>query len=168
MKKEKLIILLNIIGANFYILGLSNIEGLEMKCFSFKGNDCLYVLAEFSFFSGIITGISLFIICKYNFTINKFLIIFIYLFLYSIDHHKEIVKHGFYNFILFIITTILIIISLYFIQFFLLLTSILLNFIRIKEEKPQKSIKAIKKEKNFFFCFNYYCNLHFLFSNKKI
>ena len=88
-----------------------------MKCFTYKGNDCLYILAKFSFISATITGMSLYIICKYNLKILKFFIFFIYLFLYLIDHHKEIVKHGFYNFILFLLATVLIIILLYFIQF---------------------------------------------------
>ena len=105
--KHFFILILHISGVLFYILSLTRIEGLEMKCFSFSGIQCYYILAKLTCISGIITCFILYIILykKYN-KMYFFIIMINYLFLYLIDHHKEIVKHGYYNFIGFLATTV--------------------------------------------------------------
>ena len=120
--KQLFILILHISGVLFYILSLTHIEGLGMKCFSYAGIQCYYTLAKLTCISGIITCITLYIILykKYN-KIHFFIIIINYLFLYLIDHQKEIVKHGYYNFIGFLTTTIFFFLLLNFIHFLIFL-----------------------------------------------
>ena len=120
--KQLFILILHISGVIFYILSLTPIEGLEMKCFSFSGIQCYYILAKLTCISGIITCFILYIILykKYN-KMYFFIIMINYLFLYLIDHHKEIVKHGYYNFIGFLATTVFFFWLLNFIHFLIFL-----------------------------------------------
>ena len=98
--KNIFILIFYFLGGFFYILSLTHIEGLGMNCFSHEGIQCCYILAEMTLISGLITGLSIYIILykKYN-KIHLLIIIIIYLLLYLFDHHSDIVKHGFYNFI---------------------------------------------------------------------
>ena len=94
------IIILYNIGIIFYIFSLTNINGVDMRCFKWKGVQCYYSLAILTLISSIFISISIYkiIFYKYN-KINLLLIFIIYLFLYLIDHNDGIQKHGFFNFI---------------------------------------------------------------------
>ena len=116
--KNIFIFIFYISGVIFYILSLTHIEGLGMTCFSYEGIECYYKLAKFIFISSIITSLSLYIILYNKFNkIHLILIIIIYLLLYLIDHHKDIVMHGFYNFIGFVISTSILFLLLCFFRF---------------------------------------------------
>ena len=116
--KNIFIFIFYISGVIFYILSLTHIEGLGMTCFSGGGIECYYKLAKFTFISSLITSFSLYIIIYNNYNkIHFFLIIIIYLLLYLIDHHKDIVIHGFYNFVGFSISTSMLFSLLFFLRF---------------------------------------------------
>ena len=118
MIKNILIFILYISGAIFYFLSLTHIEGLGMNCFSHGGIKCYYILAKLTLISGLLTGLSIYIIVlkKYN-KMHFLMIIVIYIFFFLLDHHSEIVKHGFYNFIGFSIITSIFFLSLNFFHF---------------------------------------------------
>ena len=103
------IIILYLAGFIFYLYGLTNINGVDMRCFKWKGVQCYYTLAILTFISSIFISISLFLIInlKYN-KIHLLIIIIIYIFFILFDHNDGIQKHGIFNFIEFILSTTLI------------------------------------------------------------
>ena len=120
--KNLFILIFHISGFGFYLLSLTHIEGLEMKCFSYIGIQCYYFLAKLTFISGLIVGLTLYTILYHNYSkIHFFIIFFIYLLLYKIDNHKDIEKHGFYNFIGFLSIIIILFILLNIIHLLIIL-----------------------------------------------
>ena len=104
--KEKKIILLYITGVIFYCISLTHLSGIGMRCFFWDGEKCYYALGILISISSFLTSLAIYIIFLKKYKRHHFLnICVIYSFLYLIDHNAEIVKHGLFNFILFIITT---------------------------------------------------------------
>ena len=120
--KNLFIIIIYFSSAFFYILSLTHIEGLGMNCFSREGIQCCFILAQLTLISGLLTGLSIYIIFykKYN-KIHFLIIIIIYFLLYVFDHNSDIVKHGLYNFIGFFSTTSLFFLILNFSRFLIFL-----------------------------------------------
>ena len=104
--KEKKIIILYISGVIFYCISLTHLSGIGMRCFFWEGEKCYYALGILISISSFLTSLAIYIIFFKKYKSLHFLnICIIYTFLYLIDHNAEIVKHGLFNFILFIITT---------------------------------------------------------------
>ena len=104
--KEKKIILLYITGVIFYCISLTHLSGIGMRCFFWDGEKCYYALGILISISSFLISLTIYFILFKNYKKLHFLnICIIYAFLYLIDHNAEIVKHGLFNFILFIITT---------------------------------------------------------------
>ena len=117
--KEKKIIILYIIGVIIYCISLAHLSGVGMRCFFWDGEKCYYAIGILILISSFITSLVVYMIFFKNYKKLHFLILsVIYTFLFFIDHNAEIVKHGLFNFILFIITTF--IIFLFFCYFHLL------------------------------------------------
>ena len=77
-----------------------------MRCFFWDGEKCYYELGILISISSFLTSLAIYIILFKKYKRHHFLnICVIYSFLYLIDHNAGIVKHGLFNFILFIITT---------------------------------------------------------------
>ena len=107
-KNDFAIYLLYIFGAISYLFSLHKIGGVGMNCFRRKRVVCLYILVSLLFISSFFTSISLYlIIFKNNKKIHLFIIFIIYLIFYIIDHNDTIIKHGLYNFIAFLLSTII-------------------------------------------------------------
>ena len=121
--KEKKIIILYITGVIFYCISLTHLSGIGMRCFFWDGEKCYYAIGILISISSFLTSLSIFIIffkkCK---KLHFISICVIYSFLYLIDHNSEIVKHGLFNFILFLITTFIIFLLICY--FYLLFSSI--------------------------------------------
>ena len=104
--KEKKIIILYISGVIFYCISLTHLSGIGMRCFFWDGEKCYYALGILISISSFLTSLAIYFIFFKKYKNLHFLnICIIYTFLYLIDHNAEIVKHGLFNFILFIITT---------------------------------------------------------------
>ena len=107
--KEKKLIILYITGVIFYCISLTHLSGIGMRCFLWDGEKCYYALGILISISSFLTSLSIYYIFFKKYKKIHFLIICVfYIFLYLIDHNTEIVKHGLFNFILFIITTFII------------------------------------------------------------
>jgi len=105
-----------LIGTYMYYLSLSPINSDSMTCFRNYNLHCIMIIAKWVFSSSCLIIFTSYIIIYHKIysKFHFFNIILLYIILYLIDHNAQIVKHGFYNFIGFIIITIiLIIISLY-------------------------------------------------------
>ena len=125
--KEKKIIILYITGVIFYCISLTHLSGIGMRCFFWDGEKCYYAIGILISISSFLTSLSIFIIFFKKYKKLHFIIIcVIYSFLYLIDHNSEIVKHGLFNFILFLITTFII---------FLLICYFYLLFLSIRSRK---------------------------------
>lgn len=85
-----------------------------MKCYWKSNLGCIYTLVILTFISSSIITISIYIILLRNYKkVHLFIIFFIYLFLYYIDHNSTITRHGLYNFIVFLFSTIILALILY-------------------------------------------------------
>ena len=116
--KNKILILLIIISITFYIFSLCHIKALDMKCYNKKGVECFYLLATLTFISSIFISIVIYCIFYKNYTkIYLIYIILIYLLIFYLDHDDGLVKHGFFNILLFIISTLVLTIILNFIHY---------------------------------------------------
>ena len=118
-----------------------------MKCYKKEGVECFYILAKLTFVSSIILSIGIYLILLQNF--KKFYLIYItiiYFFLFYIDHDNRIIKHGFFNILLFLISTLLLNSILIFIHyiyyllkrkkyFYFILILIILSYIIISLKK---------------------------------
>lgn len=112
------IVILYLLGFYFYILSLTYVNGVEMRCFKSKGVQCYYTLAFLTFVSSIIISISIFLIINLKYSkIHLLIIIIKYIFLFNFDHNDGIQKHGIFNFIAFTLLTLLIYFFLNFIKF---------------------------------------------------
>ena len=113
-KKMKFIITINLLSSITYLYSLCNIEEPEMKCFSKKGLDCIYILFKLTFISSILISISIYIAIfneRKKYKIFHFLIfLFIYLLFYFLDHNNKIIKHGLFNFLGFLFSTLLLLV----------------------------------------------------------
>jgi len=95
------------IGCFYYYWSLTKINPNRIKCFKGVDFKCFYIIAEFILISSFIINITIYIIVFFK--LNKFhlfniFIIFIYF--YLIDHDSGLVKHGIYNFLGFIFSSI--------------------------------------------------------------
>ena len=117
-----LLFLLYIIASISYLLSLHEMEGISMTCYKRNRIQCLYILISLTLISSFLISISLFLIIIKNYKKFHLLIIFIiYFVLYIKDHNDKIIKHGLYNFIAFIVFTIIIFLIFCFIYLFIYL-----------------------------------------------
>ena len=117
-KKNIKVVILYIIGAIIYLISLKHLSGIDMKCFSYVGEKCYYAIGILIFISSLIVTLSIYIILFNNYNKFHLIIIFIiYLFFYIIDHNAEIVKHGLFNFVVFIVITIFLFIIICYLHF---------------------------------------------------
>ena len=120
--KNLYLFLLYIIGIIFYILSLKDINALDMKCFNKTGVECYYILAILTFISSFFISISIYLILYKSYhKINLIIICLIYSFLLYIDHNNGIIKHGMFNFLGFIFSTIFLLIIFCFFHFLIYL-----------------------------------------------
>ena len=98
-------------GAISYFLSLSEMKGISMKCYTRKRLECIYILVTLTFISSLLISISIYMILFKNYKkIHLFIIFFIYLIFYLKDHNNEVLKHGLFNFLGFIFSTLILII----------------------------------------------------------
>ena len=117
-RKNKMIIILYTFGAILYLISLCHLSGVDMRCFFWFGEKCYYAIFILVFISSILISISIYIIIfQNNKKIHLFIIFIIYIFFYIIDNNAEVIKHGFYNFILSITMNLIIFIFLLYIHF---------------------------------------------------
>lgn len=92
-----------IIGCLFYYWSLARINPHRIKCFKRNDFKCFFMIAEYALISSIIISIAIYIILFYRLKkFHLFNIFIIYIFYYFIDHDSGLVKHGIYNFLIFI------------------------------------------------------------------
>ena len=116
--KKNLHIILYSLGIIFYSLSLDNLKGHDLKCYFFGGIKCIYFLATLVSISSALTSLSVYLILfKKRKKIHLLIISIIYLIFYFIDHNDELLKHGLYNFMAFIIIFILLFILILFFHF---------------------------------------------------
>ena len=117
-QKEKKLIILYTSGIIIYCISLAHLSGIEMRCFFWNGEKCYYAIGILILISSFIISITIYIILYNNYQ-KKHLIILciIYLILLIIDHNAEIIKHGLFNFILFIIITFILFIFIVYFHF---------------------------------------------------
>ena len=102
------IYILYIMGIISYLFSLHKIGGVGMNCFRRKRVECLYILISLIVISSLFISISLYlIIFKNQKKTHLFIVFIIYLILYIIDHNDTIIKHGLYNFIALLFSTII-------------------------------------------------------------
>ena len=105
-KKEKNLIIFYVTGIIIYCISLAHLSGVEMRCFFWDGEKCYYTIGILILISSFIISLAIYIIIYKNYQkIHLIILCIIYIFLLIIDHNAEIVKHGLFNFIAFIITT---------------------------------------------------------------
>ena len=90
-----------------------------MRCYFRNGVYCYYTLAELISISSLFISISIYIIMthKKHKIKNLLAILSIYLFYLIADHESGLVKHGLYNFIAFILITIVFLSIIFYIHF---------------------------------------------------
>ena len=116
--KKNLHIILYSLGIIFYSLSLDNLKGGDLKCYVFEGIKCMYFLAILVSISSALTSFSVYLILfKNRKKIHLLIISIIYLIFYFIDHNAELLKHGLYNFLAFIIIFIFLFILILFFHF---------------------------------------------------
>ena len=116
--KNRILFFFIIASILFYLLSLWHIQALDMKCFNRYGVQCYYLLAKLIFISSTFASISIYLILFKNYKkVNLIIIIIIYSFLFYIDHDNGIIKHGFYNIITFIISTVFLCFLIIFIHY---------------------------------------------------
>ena len=121
-KNNFLLSLLYIFGIISYLLSLQEMEGIGMTCFNRNRIQCLYILISLTFISSFFISISLFLIIIKNYKKYHLLIIFIaYVVLFLKDHNNIIIKHGLYNFLAFLILTIILFILFCYLKFIIYL-----------------------------------------------
>jgi hypothetical protein len=122
--KEKNIIFLYISGIVIYIISLTHLSGLGMTCFFWEGVYCYYAIGILILISSFLISISIYIIiCKKYKKYHLIIISIIYAFLFVIDHNAEIVRHGLFNFISFMLITFILFL-------FILIFRLLIKLIR--------------------------------------
>ena len=116
------IIFLYIIGSIIYLISLKHLSGIDMRCFSYVGERCYYAIGIIISISSFIITLAIYIILFNNYNkLHLIVISIIFFFLYLIDHNAEIVKHGLFNFVVFIIITLFLFIFFCYIHFLLYL-----------------------------------------------
>ena len=116
-KKNFQICLLYTIGAIIYLFSLKSIKGIDMKCYFKENLGCIYILVILTFISSCLISISIYIILLRNYKkVHLFIIFVIYFFFYFIDHNNIITRHGLYNFIGFLFSTIIVFLMLCFLN----------------------------------------------------
>ena len=121
-KKDILIIILYLNGGIIYLISLSNITGKGIACLFLDGIQCFYAIVILIFISSILTSFSIYLILFKNYLKIHLIIIFIiYSFFYFIDHNALLIKHGFFNFILFILISLILFLIIIFIHFLIYL-----------------------------------------------
>ena len=94
-------------GIISYLFSLHKIGGVGMNCFRRKRVECLYILISLIVISSLFISISLYlIIFKNHKKTHLFIVSIIYLILYIIDHNDTIIRHGLYNYIALLFSTI--------------------------------------------------------------
>lgn len=117
-KYNYVIILFYIIGAISYLFSLNEIEGVRMTCFKRQKVACIYILVTLTFISSFFISISIYLILFKNYKKIHLIIIFVIcLLFYNIDHNDSIIKHGFYNFIGFLFSSLILFIIFCFFNF---------------------------------------------------
>ena len=112
------IIFLYIIGSIIYLISLKHLSGIDMRCFSYVGERCYYAIGIIISISSFIITLAIYIILFNNYNkLHLIVISIIFFFLYLIDHNAEIVKHGLFNFVVFIIITLFLFIFFCYIHF---------------------------------------------------
>lgn len=103
-----IIIILYTSGVIFYIISLKKIDAVRMECFNLRFIKCYFVIFVLIFISSIIISISinLIILKKYS-KFHLCVIFLIYIILLYIDHDNGVIRHGLYNFLLFLLLNIL-------------------------------------------------------------
>ena len=92
------IAIIYIIGAFFYYLSLTKINGMKMECLKRENIKCFLTLALFTFSSSIIISAVLIIIIVFKKDkYHIFIIVIIYLYLFKKDHDAVLINHGLYN-----------------------------------------------------------------------
>jgi len=111
LKNLKLMIIY-LLGIYMYYLSLSSINSASMKCFRKRNLYCIMTIAKLVITSSGLMLFAFYVIFyrKIYLKFHLFIIIILYIYLFHKDQNAQIVKHGFYNFIGFIIITILLII----------------------------------------------------------
>ena len=116
--KDINIIILYIIGAIFYLISLRHLSGIGMRCFSYVGEKCYYVIGILIFISSFFTTLTIYLILFNNYNKFHLIVIFtIYFCFYLLDHNAEIIKHGLFNIVIFIIITIFLFIIICYLHF---------------------------------------------------
>ena len=145
-----------LIGIYMYYLSLSPINSSRMNCFRKNNLYCIKTIAKLVIVSSCLMLFTLYIIfyIKIYSKFHLFIIIILYIFLFLKDQNTQIVKHGFYNFIGFIIISILliIIISYAFIIRYLFRKSRFLMIFLFTAPFPFLFILFKIYKKNHFFC----------------
>lgn len=122
--KEKLIILFYITGIIIYYISLTHLSGIGMTCFDLDGKYCYYAIGILILISSFIMSIAIYVIIFLKYKKYHLIIIsIIYGLLFVIDHNAGLIKHGLFNFILFVITTSILFLFILFFRF-------LINLIR--------------------------------------
>ena len=108
-KKNLKLMIIYLIGVFMYYLSLSPINTISMDCFKKSNLYCIMTIAKLVIASSGLMLFSLYKIAYYKIYLkfHLFVMIILYIILFFIDQNAQIVKHGFYNFIGFIIITIL-------------------------------------------------------------
>ena len=102
------ICLLYVCGAIIYLFSLDSIEGVDMKCYWKFNLTCIYILVILTCISSVLITFSIYMILLRNYKkVHLFVIFVICLFFYFIDHNNTITRHGLYNFIAFLLFTII-------------------------------------------------------------
>ena len=110
IKSNLSILLIYLIGAISYFLSLHEIKGPHMACYSRIRLKCIYFLVKLTFISSLLISISIYMILFKNYKkIHLFIIFFIYFFFFLLDHNNKVIKHGLFNFLGFLLSTLVLI-----------------------------------------------------------
>ena len=155
-KKNFKLATIYLIGIYMYYLSLSPINSVKMNCFRKNNLYCIKTIAKLVIASSGLMLCTLYVILyrKIYLKFHLFIIIIPYLVLFYKDQNTQIVKHGFYNFIGYIIITILLIIiaSYAFILRYLLRHSRFLMVLLFVVPFPLLFILFKIYKRNHFFC----------------
>ena len=106
-----------IIGSLIYYWSLVRINPKRIFCLKEKDFRCFYMIAKYVLISSTIISIAIYIILFFKLKKYHLLNIFIiFIFFYLTDHGSGLVKHGIYNFLVFIFLSIFLLIFLCYIK----------------------------------------------------
>ena len=152
-KNNWIVFLIYLFGAISYLLSLHEIKGAHMACYSRIRLECIYFLVKLTFISSLLISISIYMILFKNYTkIHLFIIFFIFFIFFIIDHNNKLIKHGLFNFLGFVASTLIILFLFSLFQIFIIF---------IKKGKYFMNFLILFSFSYSFFKFKEYKNNHF-------